>query len=159
MFTIDWLFYQQYHFANSCSQGKKMVVFANDRIVFLAGRAQGVRVDSGSILLFLYSIIRSQRTKANKGVFSVLLCFASDYYFAYLQRQMNPMIQPCEKGRMLSLPSRFVYLWREQGAKGDFCPGERSSSRSLALYFWPQFLSVWRGYCNLVYNCSSCMWD
>ena len=37
-------------------------------------------------------------TKAKKGVFSVLLCFASDHYFGYLQRQINPMIQPCEKG-------------------------------------------------------------
>ena len=35
-----------------------MKVFANDRIVFVAGRAYAVRVDSGSILLFFYSIIR-----------------------------------------------------------------------------------------------------
>ena len=35
----DWLFYQQYPFANSCSQGRKMNIFANDRIVFVAGRA------------------------------------------------------------------------------------------------------------------------
>ena len=158
---INWLFYQQYHFANGCSQGRKKNVFANDRIVFVAGRAQAVRVDNGS-MLFLYSIIRSQRTKAKKGVFSVLSCFASDYYFGCLCRQINPMTEPCENdARYLALPSRSVYLWRDQGAKGDFCPGEQGSSRCLTLYFEPWFLlrSIWRGYCNLVYNCSSYMWD
>ena len=33
MFMIDWLFYQQYHFANACSQGrKKFVIYDGDGI-------------------------------------------------------------------------------------------------------------------------------
>ena len=33
MFMIDWLFYQQYHFANACSQGrKKFAIYDGDGI-------------------------------------------------------------------------------------------------------------------------------
>ena len=33
IFMIDWLFYQQYHFANACSQGRKIfVIYDGDGI-------------------------------------------------------------------------------------------------------------------------------
>ena len=33
LFMIDWLFYQRYHFANACSQGRnKLVIYDGDGI-------------------------------------------------------------------------------------------------------------------------------
>ena len=47
--------------------------FCDNRIVCVAGRAWAVRVDSGGILLFIYSIIWSYSEQKPKGeYFSVL---------------------------------------------------------------------------------------
>ena len=52
---IAGLFYQQYHFANTCSQWRSktrnVFFFGDDRIVCVAGRAWAIRVDSGGIFI------------------------------------------------------------------------------------------------------------
>ena len=69
---IDWLFYQQYHFANACSQGrKKFVIYAGDgipigmKLSFFPGKVVSVYLltdrnyvsKSAVIMKFLYLLL------------------------------------------------------------------------------------------------------
>ena len=72
IFIIDWLFYQQYHFANACSQGRnKFVIYDGDGIsewyenIIFSGKAVNVYLltdrnyvsKSAVILEFLYLLL------------------------------------------------------------------------------------------------------
>ena len=158
---IDCMFYQQYHSANS-SQGIKMKVFANDRIVFRSWEGLGCSFRQWQhfiVSLFDHQALANKRQKKSMVGFIVF----SNRLLLRLPLAPNKSYDSAMRKRTylvcyLALPSRFVYLWREQGAKGDFCAGERDSSRSLALHFYPQFLTFCCGYCNLVYNHFNIIW-
>ena len=75
MFMLDRLFYQQCHFANACSHCKY------DPIIFVAGRAWAVRIDSGSIYFFFIRLFGAIANKSQKGGIFGFMMVESDQYF------------------------------------------------------------------------------
>ena len=74
---LHWLFYQQYHVANACSQRRSQpIFFCDDRIVWVAGKGWAVCIDSGGSLLFLYSITWSRKEQIQgRSIFGFIMVY------------------------------------------------------------------------------------
>ena len=99
---------------------------------------EGSCVDSGGILIFLFSVITSYLV-VNKSPNGRIFLFHDASRAAIDSGIILAPAKLCVKtGVSISrLSSRSVNLWRELDAKGDFCLEERGSLRSLPLYFSP----------------------